>query len=146
MPLFGHRNTAATAPAHNPPPVTSTSPQRSRGLFGRRRSSSDYESGTYANGTHANGTSPQRRGLLSRHNDEDPSIMTARERVLGAERAEKEADRALMMARQAVREARDHVKMLEREAAEQARLAKIKQGQAKSISKRAKPLGRHGHI
>lgn len=51
-----------------------------------------------------------------------------------------------MQARAAVREAREHIKRLEREAAEEARLAKIKQNQAKSISKRAKPLGRHDHI
>lgn len=36
-----------------------------------------------------------------------------------AEAAEREADRALFAARAAVREARDHVKRLEREAAEE---------------------------
>lgn len=49
-----------------------------------------------------------------------------------------------MGARTAVKDARDHVKRLEREAAEDARLAMLKQNQAASISKRAKPLGRHG--
>jgi len=66
--------------------------------------------------------------------------------VFSAEAAEKEADRALMAARAAVKDAREHVKRLEREAAEEARLAKIKQKQAMSISKRGKALGRHDHI
>lgn len=59
-----------------------------------------------------------------------------------AEAAEREADRALFAAKAAVREAREHVKRLEREAAEEARLAKIKQSQAKAIGKRGKALGR----
>ncbi|KAJ5777648.1 hypothetical protein N7520_000894 [Penicillium odoratum] len=86
--------------------------------------------------------SSRRRSLLHR-TPEDPSIQAAREQVVRAESAEQEADRALIASRRAVKEARDHVKYLEREAAEEARLARIKQEQAKSISKRAKPLGRH---
>jgi hypothetical protein len=50
--------------------------------------------------------------------DEDPSIIAARERVMNAESAEKDADRALVAARAAVKEAREHIKRLEREAAE----------------------------
>ncbi|ERS96923.1 uncharacterized protein SPSK_02776 [Sporothrix schenckii 1099-18] len=73
----------------------------------------------------------------------DPSILQARERVLGAENAEREADRALDVARREVREARDHVKRLELEAKEEARRAKVKQFHAREVSKRAKPLGRH---
>lgn len=65
---------------------------------------------------------------------------------MSAEAAEREADRALFAAKAAVREAREHVKGLEREAAEQARLAKIKQAAAKNIGKRGKALGRHDHI
>lgn len=61
-----------------------------------------------------------------------------------AETAERNADRALMAARTAVKDAREHVRVLEREAAEEARLARIKQEQAAHISKRAAPLGRHG--
>lgn len=38
---------------------------------------------------------------------------------MSAEAAERDADRALFAARAAVREARDHVKRLEREAAEE---------------------------
>jgi hypothetical protein len=62
-----------------------------------------------------------------------------------AEAAEREADRALFAAKTKVKEARAHVKRLEMEAAEEARLAKIKQNQAKAIGKRGKALGRHDH-
>jgi hypothetical protein len=80
-------------------------------------------------------------GSFLHRNREDPSISAAREQVVLAETAERDADHALVAARQAVRDAREHVKRLEREAKEEARLAKIKQDQAASISKRAKPLG-----
>ena len=72
----------------------------------------------------------------------DPSIVQARERVMKAEASEREADRALMAARSSVRDAREHVRRLEIEAEEEARLAKIKQHQAKDIGKRGKQLGR----
>jgi len=65
---------------------------------------------------------------------------------MSAEAAEREADRALFAAKAAVREAREHVKALEREAAEQARLAKQKQSAARALGKRGKGLGRHDHI
>lgn len=61
-----------------------------------------------------------------------------------AETAEREADRALLAARGSVREAREHVRRLELEAEEEARRAKIKQSQARDISKRGKQLGRFG--
>lgn len=51
--------------------------------------------------------------------DDDPSIRGAREKVSAAENAEKEADRALIEARQRVKLAREHVQMLEREALEE---------------------------
>ena len=50
---------------------------------------------------------------------EDASITAARDRVMSAEAAERDADKALLMAKSAVREARDHVKRLEKEATEQ---------------------------
>lgn len=58
-------------------------------------------------------------GLFNRDRNEDRSILTAREMVGSAEAAEKEADRALHQARLAVKEARNHVKTLEREAEEE---------------------------
>jgi len=72
--------------------------------------------------------------------------VTARERLLSAEVAEREADRALAQARVAVREARENIKRLEKEAAEEARLARKKQDTAKSLSNRGKHLGRHEHV
>jgi hypothetical protein len=57
-------------------------------------------------------------GLLHR-SDADPSIRAAHDRVVSAEAAEREADKALLNARVAVREARAHVKRLEKEAAEE---------------------------
>ena len=72
--------------------------------------------------------------------------MNAKQSLANAEAAEREADRALAVARTAVREAREHVARLEREAAEEARLAKIKQGEAKMLGKKGKKLGRHDHI
>ena len=52
-------------------------------------------------------------------NHEDPSIGAARERVMLAETAERDADRALVAAKAAVRDARGEVKRLEHEAAEE---------------------------
>ena len=69
-----------------------------------------------SSGTSVGGS--RRHGLLHRSH-EDPSIMAAREQVLRAENAEREADKALIASRKAVKEARDHVKHLEREAAEE---------------------------
>ena len=61
-----------------------------------------------------------------------------------AEQSERDADRALAHARQSVREAKEHVRRLEAEAAEDARRAKIKQKEAHDLGKRCNPLGRHG--
>jgi hypothetical protein len=107
MPLFG-RNSAETAPpAHE---TTVEDSQRRSGLFGRHRSpESTTTATTTANGHH---------GFLHRK-AEDPSIVAARERVLRAEAAERDADKALLNAKAAVREAREQVKRLGREAAEE---------------------------
>ncbi|EHK47724.1 uncharacterized protein TrAtP1_012127 [Trichoderma atroviride] len=74
----------------------------------------------------------------------DPSILQAREHVMSAEAAEVDADRALGEARMRVRAAKDHVWRLEEEAKEEARRAKLKQEQAREVSKRGQGLGRHG--
>jgi len=70
----------------------------------------------------------------------------AKQSLAQAEAAEREADRALFAAKNAVREAREHVHRIEREAAEEARLAKIKQGEAKALGKKSHALGRHDHV
>ncbi|KAL2416848.1 hypothetical protein ABEF95_009043 [Exophiala dermatitidis] len=147
MPLFGHKNNAPVEPTPNTARTrhstssSDASASGSRGFFGsRRRSSSSDMHHPQRSNTTGKRTSG---GLFNRQSAEDPSIVDARQRVAQAERAEHEADRALVQARAAVRDAREHVKVLEQEAAEEARLAKIKQQNAKDISKRAKPLGRH---
>ena len=158
--LFGSKR----EPAPVPEPVHEERGKK-HGLFGSRRSPSPSPSSSTRHTTSTSRTSPDRdssggvlrrstdasnRGILHRTfgngsiGDVDPSIVQARERVMGAEMAEREADRALMAARESVREAREHVRRLELEAEEEARRAKIKQHQARDISKRGKQLGRHG--
>ncbi|KAN0101589.1 hypothetical protein V8E51_012099 [Hyaloscypha variabilis] len=142
MPLFSrHEETPVQDKEVDPPKRRST-------LFGRNRDVSPADTTNTRDTRHSahtnNSGSPRRSGLLHRR-DEDPTIIAARERVMNAEAAEREADRALASAKVAVREAREHIKRLEKEAAEEARLAKIKQDQARSMSKRGKGLGRHEH-
>ena len=130
--------------------VSSDASSPRRGLFGSKHSrdsasSPDNVHRSPTTSTHnSTGSRTNNHNFLHRlgHDKEDPSISNARQRVLSAEQAEREADRALVEARTAVRQAREHVKALELEAAEQARLATIKQHQAADISKRAAPLGR----
>ncbi|KAF9452777.1 hypothetical protein P691DRAFT_660224 [Macrolepiota fuliginosa MF-IS2] len=74
----------------------------------------------------------------------DPTIIAARQKVTDAEGAEREADQALTQARNKVKEARQHVEALEREALEDAHRARMKQAEAKIVRKSAKALGRHG--
>ncbi|EKM54737.1 uncharacterized protein PHACADRAFT_48332, partial [Phanerochaete carnosa HHB-10118-sp] len=100
---------------------STTASSRSGGFFSRRRSSS---------------SDPDLRN--------DSSIVAARQKVGDAEARERDADWALGQARSAVREAREHVRMLEQETLEEARRAKLKQAEAKSVSKSARGLGRHG--
>ncbi|KAB5562722.1 hypothetical protein GE09DRAFT_1274434 [Coniochaeta sp. 2T2.1] len=138
-----------------PMPVQQAPVQKKHGLFSSHRDPSPVSShaiSTTSPTRHSTDASYSKRhssggGLLSKFgggDHMDPSIVQARERVLSAEAAEREADRALMAARESVRNAREHVRRLELEAEEEARLAKIKQHQAKDISKRGKQLGRHG--
>lgn len=113
MPLFGRHSEEETAPAV---PEKEETPHRRSTLFGRHRSVSPVSTTTTQ--TNNSRSSLSRRGLLHR-NDADPSIRAAHDRVLSAEAAEREADKALFNARAAVKEAREQVKRLEREAAEQ---------------------------
>ncbi|KAI0203251.1 hypothetical protein F4808DRAFT_417930 [Astrocystis sublimbata] len=153
--LFGSKRSEEPI-HHQPEPV----PERKHGLFGSRHRSPS-PSGTHRTSTSTSSrhsttyndaaSNPSRhRSVLSRtfgngnNADMDPSITHARERVMGAENAEKEADRALEAARLRVREAHEEVRRLEAEAEEDARRAKIKQYHAKEVSKRGKQLGRHG--
>lgn len=144
MPLFGRKSEpvpAQQAPVHTHNTRMSTSSRGSAGggLFRRRRSESSVSSSDYEQPRRTSGL--RSGGGLFKRNTEDPSIVAARERVLAAEQAERDADIALQQARTSVREAREHVKRLEMEAAAEAKAAKVKQGQAKNLNKRAKPLG-----
>ncbi|CAE6409281.1 unnamed protein product [Rhizoctonia solani] len=159
MPLFGKRTSPApVATAGSPPPnstarhstATHGSTQtRSRSMFARRRSSSSSASSIHSD-TH-NGSRPRRKGLFGMGGqrksdpvlDRDPQVLAAREGLASAERAEQEADRALELARRAVLEAREHCRLLETQAAEEARLAKAKRTEARGLGKQAKGLGRH---
>jgi hypothetical protein len=159
--LFGSKRHAPdqinqnTTPNNRRSSTTTASPERTSGGGIFRRSTdaghNNNYNNNYTNGYHngyTNGHNGSQRsgGLLQRfghgnRGDMDPSITHARERLMGAEAAELEADRALMAARESAQEAREHVRMLEVEAKEDARRAKIKQHHAKEFSKRGKHLG-----
>jgi hypothetical protein len=110
MGLFSHRDESA------PEEVAAEPPRRHSSLFSKHTNRSvSPVSTTNTN----NSTSPHRRSGILHRRDEDPTIIAARERVINAESMEKEADKALASARLAVREAREHIKRLEREAAEE---------------------------
>ncbi|TCD65093.1 hypothetical protein EIP91_003102 [Steccherinum ochraceum] len=154
MPLFRQNQPAAPPPPPSPP---QQSPGRSRSLFSRRRSPSPepYTAHETTSNTSSRGGFFSRRRSSSSSDESgsnyrsgslggDPTISAARQKVSDAENYEREADRALGQARAAVREARDHVRILEREALEDARRAKMKQAEAKTVSKSARGLGRHG--
>lgn len=169
MPFFSrHSEPVEEQPVEETRPVhdqTEDGQTKRHGLFGSlRRSPSPTPSGATNNTQRTsttdghNGSSIFRRStdasanghrsLLRRSfgngngSDMDPSIVQAHERLASAEAAERDADRALETARQSVREAHEHVRRLELEAKEEARLAKIKQHHAREVSKRGKQLGR----
>ncbi|KAK8131882.1 hypothetical protein PG999_000055 [Apiospora kogelbergensis] len=154
MPFFSSRKPEEEVVEHHPAPVHEEQHQK-RGLFGSRRERSVSPTSTMRTSTtstsHSSTSTGRKSSILQRsfgHGNRsvelDPSIVQARERVMGAEAAEHEADRTLNAARIQVREAREEVKRLEIEAKEEARLAKIKQHHAAEVSKRGKQLGRHG--
>src|SRR4051812_6573273 len=104
MPLFGRtREPVSTVETTKPVVSESDTPRRRSTLFRSHRSPSPTTTTTTRGTTHSHSTSPHRRGVLHRDH-EDASITNARERVFSAEAAEKEADRALMAARAAVKD------------------------------------------
>jgi hypothetical protein len=130
MPLFNRHDSVKTQESDRAPSTAATensTTQRRSGIFGSRRSpsrTSPVRNGNHAHSVHSvhtNGSTngSPRPGLLHRIDTEDASITAARERVMNAESAEREADKALLLAKAAVREAMEHVKRLEKEAAEQ---------------------------
>jgi hypothetical protein len=101
MPLFGSKE--KTQP---PPPVETK--RNSNSLF-RRRSTSPKSAPT-ATSTHSR--NPFKR-------DDDPSILAAKKRVQAAEDSERAADKALNDTRHSVRQAREELRRLEKEAGEE---------------------------
>jgi len=109
---------------------TAVEPRRSSRLFGSsstrdtvpetttgRNSGSGFFNSSSRDNVNNSPTRHSGGGLFHRH--EDPSIVAARERVVKAEVAEKEADRALLEAKAMSQSARHQTKLLEREAAEE---------------------------
>lgn len=94
---------------HSPsPPSSRRTSSTHQGFFRRRDGSRSPEDSSLAD---AQGSG----GVIAN----DPTIIAARQKVKDAENAEKEADRALLAARSMVKEAREHVKALAREALEE---------------------------
>lgn len=137
----------------------SPSPSASGGMAGGPRgrdsmtSHSSMSSGGYHDGPDTHRSGGMKRGFLSKRgrgrdgaddDDLDPSIIHARDRLMGAEAAEEDARRALAAAKESAASARDDIHRLEAEAREDARRAKIKESQARDFSKRGKALGRFG--
>lgn len=120
MPLFQHSQ-PNPEPLPKRSPAQADEPHASRGIFSRSRNSPDAAPPVNGSTQPGNTASTKSSGFFGRRrsSDDDPSVVTARQRVSDAEAAEREADRALMQARAAVRDARDHVKRLEREAGEE---------------------------
>lgn len=102
----------------SPPQVEAETPRRNGFFGGSGRASSDESSLGRGSSVRSGGTS-----FFSSHRDidvhNDPSIRTAHQKVADAENAEREADRALLQARSMVKAAKEHVKILEKEAKEE---------------------------
>lgn len=141
MPLL--RNAWDNQPSREPEPLSySPSPKKRSGFFGSRRStdhSPTRSSNPYASGTSRySPTNPspthsssgaffsRRRSSddasdrsLGRSSQQESSIVAARQKVADAENAERLAGDALKRARIAVREAREHIRILDKEALEE---------------------------
>ncbi|TFK70628.1 hypothetical protein BDN72DRAFT_766127 [Pluteus cervinus] len=110
-------------------------------------SSSDSKAPSPSNNSQSPGLARSistKAGALFNRLGNDSSVSSARQKVIDAEVAERQADQALEQARQRVKAARDQVKVLEHEAHEAARRAAAKQEEMQRVIKSAKNLGRHG--
>ncbi len=164
MPLFHRDSISSSSRSSIDDPNTHSHSHHKTGLFGHHTPHSTASGHNTVSGSgarrssHSHGQRSGHHGLFRNKNPEDPAISAARDRVFHAEEAERAADKALYASRLAVQDARNNVKELERDAKEEyvtplhrqssrandnrARLATVKQREAKDISKRAKPLGR----
>jgi hypothetical protein len=107
----------------------SQSPSRKRGFFSNssRESTRTIHDDSSAGGQRSTGNSPDNESSggngffgLGRNNnvENDPNIRRACKKVADAEKAEKQADMALDEAKERVREAQEHVQLLEQDAIE----------------------------
>ncbi|KAJ6508116.1 hypothetical protein DFH09DRAFT_1334411 [Mycena vulgaris] len=153
--IFARRRSLSPAADPATDPNHPANANTRRGFFGRASVDGRDNANLGRNGSVASGNNSVRSGgsgsgffggRMTNNFDvhKDPSIIAAREKVTSAENAEAEADRALLQARAMVREAKDHVRFLEREAAAEAKRAKAKQAVSNDVSKSASGLGRHG--
>ncbi|TFK53571.1 hypothetical protein OE88DRAFT_1655756 [Heliocybe sulcata] len=148
MPLFG-KSHRSQEPAHDDMAygngngnANGAAPNRSGSMFGGRRSADDARARSASPTSSSGGSSWFGRGSSPNDHGNDATLIAAREKVSSAGEAERAAERALQQARYAARDAKEHVKVLEREAVEDARRAKAKQAEAKSMNKATKGLGR----
>ncbi|KAJ7267611.1 hypothetical protein B0H12DRAFT_1097970 [Mycena haematopus] len=160
--LFSRRRSLSPEPVTNNNTANNNNAAQRRGFFGGGRTSLDSNANNQ--NANANGNVGRSGSIMSGNNSvrsggsgffgrggaqnfdvhKDPTVIAAREKLTHAENAEAEADRALFQARAMVREAKDHVRVLEREAAAEAKRAKAKQAVSNDVSKSASVLGRHG--
>lgn len=116
MPLFKSTESQRRAASASPTRESTTS----GGMFSRNgRSSVDSGSSSSPNGGSRSGGGFLGLGRNKNYLDNDPSIVGARQKIADAERAERDADEALRQARIRTNEARETIKILEREALEE---------------------------
>lgn len=110
--------------SNQPNAVQETSPTRKGGIFSSRshenieRSASDTTKSNsfFGSRRHSSDSNGSRSFFASKS---DPVLAAGRQKVADAEKAEKAADKALSLARSSVREAKDHVQQLEKNALEE---------------------------
>lgn len=112
MPLFNRHQEE-----YEPEPVVEEQPKRSSSIFHRNRpesvAASERSMSTVSSTPSRSGTN---RGFLHKNRGaHDPVIAAAEQRIINAEQMEREADRALVNAREAVAEAREHMRQLKLE-------------------------------
>ena len=135
MPLFRRHsvNPSATTPTpHSTTVVEDPAPRRSSGLFGtRRRSVQPHDQNTPS--------SSSTRHLFSKRD----TLSQAQAKLRTAQEHEAAADRALVQSRRSVTEAKAEIALLEREAKEEEKRAKLHVTQAGKIRREGDKLGRH---
>ena len=109
-----HRSNSPVAPE---PAHEEMNGSRRGGFFSRNRSLSSSDDSSMRTGRSSTVNSGHK--LHNSRFSNDPSIIAAKQKVNDAEAAEREADKALIQARAAVRDAKQQVQNLEREIEEE---------------------------